>query len=550
MDSGDESLAPLVDAATAPLPLGDSADCKVVHHAAAAVGAPPADLPACKTAGRSRRRRHVKKPRSARRAIVHLTAEYHGYARTGGLAEAVAGLAASQVRAGERVYVFVPLYASARAAAGRLEPMGPPERISIGSRAEDVTYCCDASRTSGPQVIFVDAPGCFDRPGLYGDDAGDYADNHVRFALFARAALHGIARFVDGPVLLHAHDWHAALAAVYMRTHPDFAERFAASPTVISVHNAGFQGHFGAAVMPELALPPELWHMDRLEWYGRLNLLKGALVFSDAAVTVSPAHAVELRTPEGGFGLHDTFRQLGARLVGICNGIELPHWDPCTDTQIVRTYSIDDLAGKAACKEALQRQFGLPIRADIPVIGMSSRLASQKGFDIVVRSERLRDGDMQLVIIGEGEPRLRHAVSAFVAELPGHVACNLTFTDALEHQLMAGADIVLMPSLYEPCGLTQMHAQRYGALVVGRRVGGIADTVEDGVTGFLFDAFDVRGMDAAIERALAVYADAPAWRAMMRRAMTRDFGWDHAVTDYAEVYRAAARTRRASTKAP
>jgi len=503
--------------------------------------APEPVRPPARVAGRIPVRRLPGERRHARRAIVHLSAEYHGYARTGGLAEAVAGLASSQVRAGERVYVFVPLYASAREAAGALEPLAPAQRITVGAFAENVRFFRDASRTSGPQVIFVDAPGCFDRPGLYGDGGGDYADNHARFALFARAALQGIAQLVSGPILLHAHDWHAALAPVYMRTHPDVAPRFADTPTVLSVHNAGYQGHFGADVMDDLALGPELWHMDRLEWYGRLNLLKGGLVFCDAAVTVSPAHALELRTAEGGFGLHDTFRQLGKRLVGICNGIELRHWDPAADPLIAAPYTADALGGKAVCKDALQRAFGLPCRPEVPVIGMSSRLAAQKGFDIVLRSERLRDREVQLIVIGEGDCGIRDAVAQMAADRPSRMATNFVFTDALEHQLMAGADMVLLPSLYEPCGLTQMHAQRYGAPVIGRRVGGIGDTVTDGDTGFLFDAFDAASLDGAIDRALALFGRPGKWKAMMRRAMTRDFGWDHAMADYADVYRSAAR---------
>ncbi|HEY3287208.1 MAG TPA: glycogen/starch synthase [Gemmatimonadaceae bacterium] len=477
--------------------------------------------------------------RPARRAIVHLTAEYHGYARTGGLAEAVAGLANSQARAGERVYTFLPLYASVREVVPRLQLLAPPSRLVVGPLTEDVRFYRDATRTGAPHVIFVDAPACFDRPGLYGDDRGDYPDNHLRFAMFARAALRGIGQFVQRPLLLHAHDWHAALAPVYMRTHPECAPQFADTPAVMSVHNAGYQGHFGADVMADLALAPALWHMERLEWYGRLNLLKGGLVFCNAAVTVSPAHASELRTAEGGFGLHDTFRQLGDRLVGICNGIDVKLWDPASDDQIAANYSREDLTGKAVCKDALQRAFALPRLAHVPLIGMSSRLAAQKGFDIVLRSARLRESELQLIVIGEGDARIRDAVTALVAAHAGRMACSFSFTDRLEHQLMAGADMVLMPSLYEPCGLTQMHASRYGTPVIGRRVGGIGDTVADEDTGFLFDRFDVSSMEAALDRALTRYRDALAWPAMMRRAMARDFGWDRSMTGYANVYRAA-----------
>lgn len=545
MVSLDQSAVGQAEAPAVPCPLCDAAEPPITRRAAEPV---PSGVPALRSPVRlARVERHAPAHRlpqerhTLRRAIVHLTAEYHGYARTGGLAEAVAGLAASQVRSGERVFVFVPLYASVRAATRALEPVGEPGRVAIGARDAAVQFFRDASRGAGPTVCFVDVAGCFDRPGLYGDASGDYADNHERFALFARAALLGIEQFVPGPLLLHAHDWHAALAPVYMRTHPALAARFADTPTVLSVHNAGYQGHFGADVMPALALPDDLWHMDRMEWYGRLNLLKGGLVFCDAAVTVSPAHATELRTEEGGFGLHDTFRHLGSRLVGICNGIEPRSWDPGCDPHIAANYTAVDLRNKAVCKEALQRLLGLAVDADVPVIGMSSRLAGQKGFDIVLRSERLRAADVQLIVIGEGEAHIRSAMMALAAEFPGRMVCTGTFTDLLEHQLMAGADAVLMPSLYEPCGLTQMHALRYGAPVIGRRVGGIGDTVDDGRTGFLFDAYDAAALDGALARALTHYRDRNAWHAMMRRAMRRDFGWDHAMVDYAAVYHQAER---------
>lgn len=502
------------------------------HGASARLGREARQVPA---------RRATSARHTERRAIVHLTAEYHGYARTGGLAEAVAGLASSQARSGERVYAFIPLYASVRDAVKELHLLAPSHRLTVGPLSEDVRYYRDAAGTLAPHVIFVDAPECFDRPGLYGDARGDYPDNHLRFAFFVQAALQGIRQFVPGPLLLHAHDWHAALAPVYMHTHPDHAPHFAETPTVISVHNAGYQGHFGADVMPELSLPADLWHMERLEWYGRLNLLKGGLVFSNAVVTVSPAHATELRTAEGGFGLQETFRQLGDRLVGICNGIDLQHWDPSRDDQIAAHYSAESLAGKATCKDALQRAFALPRRATVPLIGMSSRLAAQKGFDIVLRSRQLAETDVQVVIIGEGDARIRDAVAAFVAAHPRRMACSFTFTDRLEHQLMAGADMVLMPSLYEPCGLTQMHASRYGTPVIGRRVGGISDTVIDEETGFLFGAFEVTAMDAAIARALARFGERSAWETMMRRAMACDFGWDHSMARYATVYEDAAR---------
>lgn len=477
--------------------------------------------------------------RPPRPTIVHLTAEYGRYARIGGLAEAVAGLASSQAAAGDRVVVFLPLYASVHDVATDLQPLKPLGPLMIGNRTEEVRFFRNAARTRGPRLIFVDVPGCFGRAGIYGDPGQEYPDNHLRFAFFSLAALHGVRQFVRGPVLLHAHDWHTALAPVYMRTHDTLAPRLASTPAVITVHNAGYQGHYSREVMNELALPEQLWNIEGLEWYGQLNLLKGGLKHCDAVVTVSPAHAAELCTVEGGFGLHGTFRALGPRLVGICNGIDQRDWNPATDRQIVARYSPADLSGKMACKDAAQSAFGLPCRPDVPLLVMSSRLVRQKGFDLILQSARLRSVDAQLIVLGQGEQYYHDAISAMAAEHPEHMACEFAFTDRLEHQLLAGADALLMPSQYEPCGLSQMHAMRYGAPVIGRRVGGITDTVADGDTGFLFEAYDVSALDAALDRALAHYADRPAWRSMMLRAMAGDFDWDHSMAQYAEVYRMA-----------
>jgi starch synthase len=491
------------------------------------------------SAGKARRsgsRSPRTKPRGLDRTIVHLTAEYYPYARTGGLAEAVAGLARFQARGGDRVVVFMPLYSLVREVAPDLEALGPVCTVAVGPRLEEVRFFSSAQQTDGPRVIFVDAPTYFKRAGLYGEHGADYPDNDRRFALFARAALEGIVQFVPGPVLVHAHDWHTALAPVYARTYDALAERFAGTPFVVSVHNAGYQGHFAESALADLGLPWELWTLDGLEWYGKLNILKGGLKFCDMAVTVSPTHAQELCTPEGGFGLQHTFQQLGDRLVGIINGIDQRVWNPATDRYIAAHYSRDDLAGKAVCKAALQHSFGLAERPDVLLFGMTGRLVKQKGFDLILESARVRSYHAQFVFLGEGEPGYRALLSALSAERRDAVAVDFAFTDLLEHRLMAGSDIVLMPSLYEPCGLTQLRAQHYGAPVVGRRVGGISDTVQDDLTGFLFDAFTPAALDAAIDRALARAANRRSWTATMRRAMASDFGWERAAGEYRRVY--------------
>jgi starch synthase len=278
------------------------------------------------------------------------------------------------------------------------------------------------------------------------------------------------------------------------------------------------------------------------EWYGRMNLLQGGLAYSDAAVTVSPTHARELCTPEGGFGLHEMFTAMGDRLVGILNGIDADLWNPATDSVISANYSPTESAGKHACKAALQRATGLPERADVPLFGMSARLVSQKGLDIVLAADLLALPDLQLVFLGAGEHRYQHALAELARANPDRVAVEFNFTDRLEHRLLAGADALVMPSLYEPCGLTQMRAQRYGTIPIARRVGGLADSIADGVTGLLFDEYSAAGLTGAFERALHLYHQPAKWRALARRAMAQPLGWQTSAGRYQEVYaRALAR---------
>ncbi|HEY8259160.1 MAG TPA: glycogen synthase [Gemmatimonadales bacterium] len=471
--------------------------------------------------------------------VVHVTAEYAPYARTGGLAEAVNGLATFQKAAGLDVAVVLPLYRTVRDHDPDLEPVGPPFLVPVGPRNEETRVFQVAGKPGGPRVYFIEHREFFNRAGIYGENAVDYPDNFRRFAFFALATLHALPRLVTGPILLHAHDWHTALVPVYLRT-TFGGERLAHSTsTVLSVHNPGYQGHYGPEVVPEIGLPWEVYNWQQLEWYGKLNFLKGGLVFTDFITTVSPTQARELRTPGGGFGLHDVFIELGDRLVGILNGIDSHLWDPSDDPQITAAYSADNLEGKKRCKAALQRSFGLPQRRRTPLFGMTGRLVTQKGLDLILQARRLLSSGAQFVFLGTGEPRYEHALVDLATAAPDQIAVQLDFTDRLEHRLMAGADIFLMPSLYEPCGLTQMRAQRYGSPPLVRNVGGLADTVEDGVTGFSFDAYTPEAFEEAGFRATALYRDTAQWTALMRRGMARDFSWERSVDTYLDVYRRA-----------
>ncbi|HKU60989.1 MAG TPA: glycogen/starch synthase [Gemmatimonadales bacterium] len=478
-------------------------------------------------------------PGGERVTVVHISAEYYPYARTGGLAEAVAGLANFQVAAGLDVIAILPLYRTVRDEDPDLEPVGPPFVVPIGGRAEEARIFRVAGPPTGVQVFFVEHLGYFNRAGIYGEGGADYPDNARRFAFFALAAMTAVPRLTQQRVLLHAHDWHTALAPVYVRTVLQQQAWARQASIVLSVHNPGYQGHFGPEVMPEIGLPWELFNWTHLEWYGKVNLLKGGLAFADYVTTVSPTQASELRTPGGGFGLHNAFIWLGDRLVGVLNGIDQRLWNPTTDPLITAQYSADKLEGKRRCKAALQRSFGLPQRRRTPLFGMTGRLVTQKGLDLILQARALLARDAQFVFLGSGDPYYEQALTDLASSAPNHMGVQLDFTDRLEHRLMAGADIFLMPSLYEPCGLTQMRAQRYGAPPIVRRVGGLADTVEDGVTGFAFDAYTPPAFEEAALRALAAYAEPSGWQAMVRRGMARDFSWERSVELYLGVYRRA-----------
>ena len=484
-------------------------------------------------------------------SVVHLVAELSPFARTGGLGEAVASLARYQLASGLRTALVMPYYAAIRVQEHALETVGDAFAVEVGGRRHAaklhrlVRPAANGSFAM-PEVFFIEGEEYFDRPGLYGENGSDYPDNHLRYGFFALAALHALPRIATGPVILHAHDWHTALAAVYLRT------RFAKHPvlkhvsTVLSVHNAGYQGHFPPDVLPQLGLGWDLFSWRHLEWYGRVNLLKGGLVFSDFVTTVSSTHAYELRTAAGGFGLDGVFVGLKDRLVGIANGIDQTVWDPQRDEYIPSGYSTDDLAGKRRCRAALQRAFGLRPRARIPIFAMTARLVSQKGLDLILGDPGYFALDAQFIFLGAGEPRYEEALTELAARAPSRIAVELNFTEPLEHLLLAGADMCLMPSQYEPCGLTQMRAQRYGTIPVARRVGGLADTIEDGVTGFLFDDYTAGDFMRAAMRAVDQYQDQTSWRAMMREAMSRDFGWERSAARYLQVYRrvvAAAQAR-------
>ncbi|MEO8562244.1 MAG: glycogen/starch synthase [bacterium] len=470
--------------------------------------------------------------------VVHLAPELSPYARTGGLGEAVSSLAKYQAASGIPVTVFMPLYSAVRERT-EIQPIGPAFAVTVGPRIETARLYEPVTphQPGQPRVVFVESEEYFDRPGLYGDDLGDYPDNARRYALFARAVLVSLPRLlVQPPSIVHAHDWQTALASIYLRNEFVAHPYYEGIRAVLSVHNAGYQGHFPEPTMADIGLPHSLYNSRQLEWWGRVNLLKGGLVFSDLVITVSPTHAHELRTEKGGFGLDGVFVALRDRLVGIVNGIDQEVWDPARDTIIPRRYSADNMSGKKRCRLALQRATGLS-RWQAPIFALTARLVAQKGLDLILGDPGYFAFDAQYVFLGHGDARYEAMLVDLAERAPSRIAVKLDFTDEFEHLLLAGADLCLMPSQYEPCGLTQMRAQRYGTIPVARRVGGLADTIEDGVTGFLFDDYTPADFMRCAMRAVDQYRETEAWEEMMREAMARDFGWEKSATRYLSMYR-------------
>jgi len=474
-------------------------------------------------------------------SIVHLVAEYWPFARTGGLAEAVRGLAEHQVAAGQRVTVVMPLHRSVRARDTTLAPVGAPFDVSVGWIHERAQLYRHTGDEAAPDVYFIEHGGYFDRPEVYGEGQ-DYPDNPVRFAFFSRAMLEALPRIAPQAGVLHAHDWHATLAIVYLRHHyagQSFYDRLGG---VITVHNAAFQGYFGKDLLEQVGLPASFYDWRMMEWYGHVNVLKGGLALCDLATTVSPTHAAELRTPEGGFGLHQHYAAMGDRFLGILNGIDDDYWNPATDPFITAHFSPSDPLPKARCKRGVQRTYGLPQRARVPLVAMSARMVEQKGLDLILADDHLLEADAQFVFLGRGEPRYEQALVEFAGRAPDRVIVPLGFTERAEHRLLAGADILLMPSQFEPCGLTQMRAQRYGALPVARRVGGLRDTIQDDATGFLFNEYRADAFEAALSRAVTAYHHRTRWEGLVRQAMQMDHSWGPSAERYQRVYaRAIAR---------
>ena len=477
--------------------------------------------------------------------ILFVASEGLPFSKTGGLADVIEALPKALVARGHEVAVVLPRYRGIQAAAAII----PSLTVPIGNRLR-FPAIVDGAMLNGVRYFFVDDPAYFDREGIYGGASGDYPDNPERYNELCRAAIE-IAKHVWPADVFHCHDWQAALLPVLLRTVYGDDPVVRDLPVVFTIHNMGYHGHFRRDVLARIGIPDALFHPGALEFFGDVNLLKGGLVFSDYLTTVSPRYATEIQTPEYGYGLDGVVRGRGDRVVGILNGVDYTAWNPAKDSFISAKYSAKDLAGKQVCKQDLLRTFGLssdnPHRA---LLGIVSRFADQKGFDLIAdRAHEVLREDVMMVVLGSGERRYEDLFRALAKAYPGRVGFKFAYDNPLAHKIEAGADIFLMPSRYEPCGLNQIYSLKYGTVPVVRATGGLDDTVENfdvehGTgTGFKFSEYSGAAFLYAVKQALQYYADERIWKRIQLNGMIKDFSWKAPAAEYAKIYEAARAVR-------
>lgn len=481
--------------------------------------------------------------------VLHVASEMYPLLKTGGLADVTGALPPALSQLGVDTRVLLPGFPAVLAGLVDRRPV-----LALGPRfgLDGVALHYGVLPTTGVGVYAIEAPAFYDRPGNpYMDDAQHpYTDNCERFALLGWVA----ARLAEGvdrdwrPRIVHAHDWHAGLACAYLKAAERRHGKLAG--TVMTVHNLAYQGVFPASSFARLGLPPDFFQVEGVEFYGQLSFLKAGLYYADRLTTVSPTYAREIRTPEQGGGLQGLLATRASDLTGILNGVDYTVWSPAHDTALATRYRKSRLTGKADCKRALQRHFGLAPLNDVPLFGMVSRLTEQKGLDLLLAGlpDLVRRGG-QLVVLGTGDPALEAGLRRAAQAAPENVAIHIGFDEILAHQIIGGSDVVLVPSRFEPCGLTQLYGLAYGSLPLVHKVGGLADSVVDAslenlddalATGMVFDRFDLDGFSAAVRRAFALYGRRTDWKQTQRRAMEQDFSWDASAQHYLALYQQVA----------
>ena len=477
--------------------------------------------------------------------VLFVASEGLPFSKTGGLADVIEALPKALVGQGHDVAVVLPRYRNNQIKNVLIKSLTVPMGTALRFPA-----IADGGRPGGVQYFFVDDPEYFDREQLYGVGGRDYVDNAERFAEFARVAIE-LAKQLWLPDAIHCHDWQSALVPVLLRTSYAADSQLSPIPVIFTIHNMGYHGLFPRDALTRIGLPDSLFRVDGLEFFGHVNYLKGGLVFSDYLTTVSRKYAQEIQTTEYGHGLDGVVRTRADHLVGILNGVDYSIWNPEVDGLIAARYSAKDLSGKQVCKRDLLAQFQLPEEnLSRPVIGIVSRFADQKGFDLFAQvADELMQEDLAIVALGSGEAKHERMFRELAEQFPKRLAVKIAYDNTLAHKIEAGADMFLMPSRYEPCGLNQIYSLRYGTVPVVRATGGLDDTIEpfDPVsgrgTGFKFSEYTGPALLAAVRESLAAYADKRAWPRLQTNGMAKDFSWNASALEYARLYDVARKGR-------
>jgi starch synthase len=479
--------------------------------------------------------------------IAEVSSEIIPYAKTGGLADVVGTLPLYLEKAGHEISIFMPFYKSVKKSGIDIKLSNIAFDIPIGDIEHTVTLWKSTHHGSkNIAIYFIQRDEYYDRDALYGTEAGDYQDNSERFIFFSRAVIEAIKRLGLSIDIIHCHDWQTALIPVYLKTLFAHNETFASIKTVLTIHNLAYQGMFRQEEMKLTGLDMSLFNWKNLEHWGKINFLKGGIVFADIVTTVSKKYAEEIRTVEFGCGLEDVIKEYENKLYGIINGVDYTEWSPENDNLIPHQYSVEDIGGKALCKKHLQKKLNLP-QTEAPLLGMISRLAEQKGVDLlIVIMEELMERDLQLVILGIGDNKYHQMLKEAVPRYNSELSVNIMFDNKLAHEIEAGADIFLMPSKYEPCGLNQMYSLRYGTIPVVRETGGLADTIIDAndenlkngtATGFTMNGYFAAELLFTIDRALKLYKSKTPWNALRKNAMKQDWSWEKSACKYVELFK-------------
>lgn len=477
--------------------------------------------------------------------ILLASSEVHPFSKTGGLADMVGALGKALAHAGHEVVIVTPLYRGIRERFTELHPTTLRVDVPLGDTNVGAGIA-ELRLSKGLSVYFLDQREYFHRLGLYGENNADYPDNPERFIFFSKAVAQLARLLAFGPKdIVHVHDWQAGLVPALLRWE-GHRTGWVPPRSVLTIHNLAYQGRFAKSAFALTGLPAGYYTMDGVEFFGDVNCLKAAIVYADMLTTVSPRYAREICTEAYGCGLDDRLRGRQERLVGILNGVDYEEWNTVRNIHLRHAYNFRKLAGKAENKHDLQRELGLPMRAGVPLFATVTRLADQKGMDILLAAlEEMLAKEMQFVILGSGDPALQRGYQMLARRYPKQVVARIGYDHALSHRIEAGCDFFVMPSRFEPCGLNQMYSLRYGAIPIVRRTGGLDDSVVDlteddeKADGIKFTEFTSRALTGAIRKALVLYGTPELLAQMRRNAMTADFSWSRTTEEYAAVYKRA-----------